>query len=174
MKTSNHNTSMIPVPTLGTSPGRIRGSTLIVASALLIAAAASAQFDLSWRTIDGGGAESTGGGFALAGTIGQPDAGAMSGGDFELSGGFWPGASGSGDECVRDPEWLCDGDVDGDGVVNPVDHGLVQANFCTASSCTDAQLCQYDMDCDGQINPVDSGIVQGLFGTCDPPPPVCP
>lgn len=32
---------------------------------------------------------STGGEFELSGTIGQPDAGKMSGGDFTLTGGFW-------------------------------------------------------------------------------------
>ena len=32
---------------------------------------------------------STGGAYECKGTIGQPDAGTMSGGDFTLSGGFW-------------------------------------------------------------------------------------
>ncbi len=73
--------------------------------------------------------------------------------------------------CVRDPQWLCDGDVDGDGQVNPVDAGLVQAAF---GSSDDQILCNYDLDCDGQINPVDAGIVQSLFGTCDLPREVCP
>ena len=73
--------------------------------------------------------------------------------------------------CARDPEWLCDGDVDGDGQVNPVDSGLVQAAF---GSTNETDLCQYDVDCDGQINPVDSGIVQSLFGTCEAPREVCP
>ncbi len=73
--------------------------------------------------------------------------------------------------CVRDPEWMCDGDVDGDGQVNPVDSGLVQAAFGSAE---ESDLCHYDVDCDGQINPVDSGIVQSLFGTCNAPRDVCP
>ncbi len=73
--------------------------------------------------------------------------------------------------CVRVPEWLCDGDVDGDGQVNPVDSGLVQAAF---GSVEDQDLCNYDLDCDGQINPVDSGIVQSLFGTCEEPRNACP
>ena len=75
------------------------------------------------------------------------------------------------DDCVRDPEWVCDGDTDGDGQVNPVDSGLVQAAF---GSTDEADLCQYDIDCDGQINPVDRGIVQSLFGTCEAPRDVCP
>jgi hypothetical protein len=52
-------------------------------------------FDLSWNTIDGGGYMfSTGGGFELGGTIGQPDASRvpMTGGGFALAGGFWPNA----------------------------------------------------------------------------------
>ena len=73
--------------------------------------------------------------------------------------------------CTRDPQWQCDGDVDGDAQVNPVDSGLVQAAF---GSVDEQDLCNYDVDCDGQINPVDSGIVQSLFGTCEQPRSVCP
>jgi hypothetical protein len=47
------------------------------------------DYEISWSTIDGGGARSAGGDYAVVGTIGQPDAGEMSGGDYELSGGFW-------------------------------------------------------------------------------------
>jgi hypothetical protein len=64
---------------------------------LLIVSIAFAQtgsgYDLSWSTIDGGGAfSSSGGGYALAGTIGQPDAGSLIGGGYTLNGGFWSGA----------------------------------------------------------------------------------
>ena len=48
------------------------------------------DFDLSWHTVDGSGATlSTGGGFELSGTISQPDAGVLDGGEFKLTGGFW-------------------------------------------------------------------------------------
>jgi hypothetical protein len=47
------------------------------------------SYSLDWFTLDGGGGTSTGGVFAVSGTIGQPDAGAMSGGTFHLPGGFW-------------------------------------------------------------------------------------
>lgn len=41
-------------------------------------------------TIDGGGATSTGGGWSITGTIGQPDAGpALAGGSLTLEPGFW-------------------------------------------------------------------------------------
>jgi hypothetical protein len=49
-----------------------------------------ADLAVEWYTVDGGGvAQSTGGDFELSGTIGQPDAGLMSGGSYTLSGGFW-------------------------------------------------------------------------------------
>jgi len=47
------------------------------------------QYSIDWQTIDGGGGTSTGGVYSVTGTIGQPDAGAMSGGNFTLDGGFW-------------------------------------------------------------------------------------
>jgi len=40
---------------------------------------------------DGGGQTSTGQGYQLSGTIGQPDAGRATGGSFTLNSGFWPG-----------------------------------------------------------------------------------
>jgi hypothetical protein len=46
-------------------------------------------FDLSWWTVDGGGDTSKGEAYTLIGTVGQPDAGAMSGEGYALSGGFW-------------------------------------------------------------------------------------
>jgi len=57
---------------------------------LLASFSARAQtFDISWFTIDGGGGTSTGGVYSVSGTIGQPDAGILSGGNYELTGGFW-------------------------------------------------------------------------------------
>ena len=52
---------------------------------------ANAQsYAIDWFTIDGGGGPSTGATYQVTGTIGQPDAGgAMSGGNFSLTGGFW-------------------------------------------------------------------------------------
>src|SRR5436305_10351087 len=62
--------------------------------ALLVAAASSTSmfaqsYSIDWFTIDGGGGTSTGGVYSVSGTIGQPDAGKMSGGNFSLDGGFW-------------------------------------------------------------------------------------
>jgi hypothetical protein len=47
------------------------------------------NFTVDWFTVDGGGGRSSGGGFTLSGTIGQPEVGTMSNGRFSLTGGFW-------------------------------------------------------------------------------------
>jgi hypothetical protein len=51
--------------------------------------AQSTNYAINWWTIDGGGGTSTGGIFTLTGTIGQPDAGRIAGGAYQLDGGFW-------------------------------------------------------------------------------------
>lgn len=40
-------------------------------------------------SIDGGGGTSSGGSFSVSGTVGQPDAGKMSGGNFGVESGLW-------------------------------------------------------------------------------------
>jgi hypothetical protein len=51
---------------------------------------ASAQYAITWSTIDGGGGTSTGGVCSLSGTIGQPDTGTtMTNGPYAVTGGFW-------------------------------------------------------------------------------------
>ncbi len=48
------------------------------------------SYSIDWYKIAGGGGTSTGGVYTVSGTIGQPDAsGAMSGGSYSLTGGFW-------------------------------------------------------------------------------------
>ena len=61
---------------------------LILTSAFCLCARAQSH-SIDWSTIDGGGGTSTGGVYSVTGTIGQPDAGAMSGGNYSLTGGFW-------------------------------------------------------------------------------------
>ena len=54
------------------------------------AAPRTTGYEISWYTIDGGGAQNlSGGSYTLSGTIGQFDAGSQSGGSYTLSGGFW-------------------------------------------------------------------------------------
>ncbi len=66
---------------------------LLVAVSLVLAQ--TGEFQLPWFRIAGGGGRSDDGGrYALSGTIGQPEAGAlMEGSTFRLSGGFWGGAA---------------------------------------------------------------------------------
>jgi hypothetical protein len=69
---------------------------LILAAAVTTSAQArseapQATYDLTWSSIDGGGGSSSGGGYTLDGTIGQADAGSLSGGVYSLGGGFWSG-----------------------------------------------------------------------------------
>jgi len=48
------------------------------------------QYSIDWYKVAGGGGTSTGGTYALSGTIGQHDAGGpMTGGNYSLTGGFW-------------------------------------------------------------------------------------
>ncbi len=85
---------------------KVRFKILVAFLALLLLLQASSQsaspaiaqsggsYDLTWNTIDGGGAMfSTGGAYSLGGTIGQPDAGTLSGGAYTLAGGFWNGSN---------------------------------------------------------------------------------
>ena len=63
---------------------------LLMVGLLLAASTVRGQnFSIDWFTIDGGGGTSTGGVYSVSGTIGQPDAGHMSGGNFTIDGGFW-------------------------------------------------------------------------------------
>ena len=66
---------------------------LCIGAFLSIPFCLSAQtYNIDWYTIDGGGGTSSGGGYTLSGTIGQPDAGMLAGGSYTLAGGLWGGA----------------------------------------------------------------------------------
>jgi hypothetical protein len=65
-------------------------TSLIVLFGALSPAARAQSYSIDWYKIAGGGGTSTGGTYAVTGTIGQPDAsGAMTGGNYSLTGGFW-------------------------------------------------------------------------------------
>jgi hypothetical protein len=66
---------------------------LCMGALLAIPLCLSAQtYKIDWYTVDGGGGTSSGGAYTLSGTIGQPDAGTLAGGNYLLEGGFWGGA----------------------------------------------------------------------------------
>jgi len=100
----------------------VQGATAALAI-LLCGSLIADEFEITRSTIDGGGAmRSTGGDFELSGSIGQPDAGALSGEGFDLTGGFWFPLSL--DDCNSDG-WvnLIDYD-DFDGCLSGPDGGL--------------------------------------------------
>jgi len=80
---------------------KVQAILLASAACLLLVGSAYAQSGdgpYQW-TIDGGGVTySTGGGYTLGGTAGQPDANVLRGGEYTLAGGLWPGG-----ETVREP-----------------------------------------------------------------------
>ena len=62
---------------------------LILHSSLCLRASAQ-SYTVDWYKIAGGGGTSTGGTYTVSGTIGQHDSsGAMSGGNYSVTGGFW-------------------------------------------------------------------------------------
>jgi uncharacterized repeat protein (TIGR01451 family) len=77
---------------------------LAVVLLALAASPAAAQYQISWWTVDGGGAVgATGGTFALSGTAGQPDAGGpYAGGSYTLHSGFWSIAAGGSAGLIAD------------------------------------------------------------------------
>ncbi len=94
------------------------------------AALAGEPFAIDWHTIDGGGKiSSTGGGFELSATIGQADAGVLTGGGFQLTGGFW----------FEQPP----GDCNATGIADLLDHG----DFTDCLSGPDGGLPDPDCDC---------------------------
>jgi len=66
------------------------------------------SYDLSWWSVDGGGGSSSGGAFAVTGSLGQTDAGSATGCGTALAGGVW-----SGPDPVELP-MFCDGFEGGD------------------------------------------------------------
>jgi len=109
-------------------------------------------YDLSWNTLDGGGGTSTGGGFELSGTAGQPDAGPstgpMTGGAFELVGGFWPGTP-----CGLNIPADYDGDCDVD-----------QGDYMLFAACASGPAVPHDPGCDNRDFDSDGDVDGGDFG----------
>ena len=79
MKTRNVSNTSLPAACLG-----------VMVVCLLASSAPAQQYAVPWSKVSSGGGTSTGGVYAVTGTIGQHDAGtALSGGGYSLTGGFW-------------------------------------------------------------------------------------
>ena len=124
--------------------------TLALAMLTYASMAAGQQFEITRQTIDGGGAmNSTGGNFELSGTIGQPDAGIMAGGSFELTGGFWFGL---------DP-----GDCNESGTVELNDHYDFLECMSGPATPSVGQCACFDIDGDGYVDLMDFAETQTVF-----------
>ena len=109
------------------------------------------EFELARHTMDGGGVlSSTGSDFELSGTIGQPDAGMMSGGEFELSGGFWfP---------------LAPSDCNEDGCVNLYDYDALESCLAGPGGGLLMSECNcFDLDADNDVDLTDAARLQEEF-----------
>ena len=122
--------------------------TLLMA---LVAGAGPPEFEMSRSSVDGGGVmRSTGGEFELSSTVGQPDAGVMTGGEFELAGGYWFGIPPT--------------DCNDDGLVSLFDHEAFAACFLGPNGGLDESPCPcFDVDRDGDITLNDYAQLQAGF-----------
>ena len=62
---------------------------LLLLSGWSAAAQTTSDYAIDWWTTGGGGGTSAAEGYSLSGSIGQADAGEMSGGGYTVTGGFW-------------------------------------------------------------------------------------
>jgi len=126
-----------------------------LAAGLIVTFAACAlvigqEFEISRYTIDGGGVmRSVGVDFELSGTIGQPDAGVLSGGGFELTGGFWFA--------------LAPGDCNDDGTVGLSDYYSFQVCLSGPDAPTTDGCACFDLDRDGTVDLADFALSQSNF-----------
>ena len=144
----------------------IVGIALVAVLALTWSALAqTGALDVPWFSVDGGGGTSAGGDFTLDGTIGQPDAGRLEGGDFAVQGGFIPG--------VAVPP-AC-GDLNGNGIIDVFDAIIDLQIIVGLIVPTEAQLRLGDVVRDGTVNVFDAILVlQHIVGLteitdCGPP-----
>jgi hypothetical protein len=145
----------------------VSGLKGLLTSVRSLVAESGGGYDLTWNTYDGGGGTSTGGGFELSGTAGQPDAGeqVLTGGNYSLAGGFWPGVS-----CGLD----IPADYDKDCDVDQGDYALFEAcasgpEFPHGAGCDDR-----DFDTDGDVDGDDFAAFQRcLSGENVPGDPNC-
>jgi len=117
-----------------------------------VSSAGEPAVEINRFTIDGGGEMfSSGGGFELSGTIGQPDAGVLSGGNFTLAGGFW----------FEEPPTDCNSS----GTVDLYDYSDLEACLSHPGDGLVAPSCAcFDLNADQDVDLRDVGEFQRNFG----------
>jgi len=130
-----------------------RCAILHVATFVFVAhAGALPVFDIAWFTLDGGGGTSSGGAFVLSGTIGQPDAGVLTAGSFELTGGYW-GTQAAG----------VAGDCNGDGLIDLNDYACFADCLLGPAQGLLPGCEPFDSNGDGHVDLRDVGFFQTAF-----------
>lgn len=109
------------------------------------------EYEMTRSTIAGGGVmRSHGGEFQLSSTVGQADAGEMSGGEFDLTGGFWFPLSPT--------------DCNEDGLVSLLDHEVFTVCLLGPNGGIGADPCPcLDVDGDGDVTLNDYARLQAGF-----------
>ena len=115
-----------------------------------ITAYGAQHFEIIRSTVDGGGVmRSTGGRYELSGSVGQPDAGSMTGAGIELSGGFWfP---------------LAPSDSNEDGLVNLEDYEALLACLAGPGETLELGCEAFDLNGDGNVDMGDVRLFQLEF-----------
>ena len=90
-----------------------------------------------------------GGDFELSATIGQPDAGVFSGGDYVLTGGFWLS--------------VAPGDGDEDGLVSLLDFDSFEPCLLGPAGGLDTGCASYDVNGSGHVDLRDYAAFQTAF-----------
>jgi hypothetical protein len=125
----------------------------VMLAGTVVVGAIGQDYEVSRSTVDGGGVmASDGGSFELSGTIGQPDAGTLSGGNFSVTGGFWfP---------------LAPADCNIDGAVDLYDYDSFEACMSGPSGgLLDPSCVCFDLDGDVDVDLEDVGAFQLSFGS---------
>jgi len=130
------------------------GSGVLIAAAFTDTPSLAGEppIEIDRYTIDGGGETlSVGASFELSGTIGQVDAGVLSGGDYTLAGGFW----------FEEPP----SDCNSTGTVNLLDYSDLEACLSDPGDGLVAPYCAcFDLDADQDVDLEDVGEFQRFFG----------
>ncbi len=126
----------------------------MIAAFLLLAGGGAGLYKVPWRSFYSS-SSSSGGDIAIVGIVGQPAAGAMSGGGYSMVGGFAV--------AIPAPTVPCPGDVVQNGLVDAVDLSALIAAWDTDA----ASYPRADVNQDGIVDGGDLGLLLASWGPCN-------